>query len=1073
MKRNAFLLAAGSLVCAALAASATTRYVNLKNPAPAPPYTSWSGAATNIQHAIDQAVAGDEILVTNGVYATGGRTVFGTMTNRVAINKAVTVRSVNGPLLTIIEGRVVAGTTNGDGAIRCVYVGPNAVLSGFTLTNGHTRADGDYYQEQSGGGAWCETSGVVTNCTLSGNSAYYSGGGAYSDILKNCNLNGNSADYGGGASGGTLNNCALSGNSASEDGGGASNATLNNCTLSGNSSYYGGGAYDATLNNCALSGNSARSDGGGAAYGTLNNCTLSGNSACHSGGGAYYGTLNNCIVYYNWARESPDHYDCTFNYSCTTPLPEGEGNMDAEPLLASAIHLSAQSPCIGAGSSDYTQGVDIDGESWLEQPCMGADQFVGGQATGGLTMKITAACTNVTTGLAVAFAGEISGHATASAWDFGDGVAVSNRPYASHAWALPGLYQVRCTGYNDSSPGGVSASVWVRVGAREVYYVNGANAAPAHPYTNWLGAATNIQSAIDAGKQMGRLVLVADGVYADGGRAVHGQMTNRVVVPEWVEVRSVNGPLLTVIEGRAVAGTTNGDGAIRCVYVGRNAVLSGFTLTNGHTRTAGDDDSERSGGAAWCEWSAVVSNCTLSGNSAYYYGGGACHGTLNTCTLSTNSAQSGGGTFGGTLNHCTLSGNSAATGGGASSGILNNCILSGNLASDYGGGASWVTLNNCTLTGNSAYESGGGTLSSILSNCTLIGNSAYKSGGGATDSTLNNCALIGNSASAYGGGASYGTLNNCTLSGNSATYGGGAYRGILDNCIVHYNSAPESPNHYDCTFNYSCTTPLPMGTGNFTDEPRFVNTNEWSNLRLQTNSPCINAGSNDYAPGLTDLDGRPRIIGTSVDVGAYEFQGPGMNEFTAWLGQHGLPTDGSCDYADSDTDGHNNWQEWRCQTDPTNALSALRLLSASPAGADVTVTWESVAGVGYYLLRSTNLSAQPPFALVATNLAGQAGATSYTDTNAASLAPLYYRIGTGNYIAPAPAAPKLELRFDAASGMLELSWAATGFRLQAQTNHPGVGLTAKWYDYPGGTNSPVTVPANPAAGSIFYRLAWP
>jgi len=128
--------------------------------------------------------------------------------------------------------------------------------------------------------------------------------------------------------------------------------------------------------------------------------------------------------------------------------------MDAEPLLASASHLSAQSPCIRAGSSAYSWGVDIDGESWLEPPCMGADQFVVGQAIGGLTVAITAACTNVTTAFGVAFVGKISGHASTSAWDCGDGVVVSNRPYASHAWALPGLYQVRLTGYNDSNPAG-------------------------------------------------------------------------------------------------------------------------------------------------------------------------------------------------------------------------------------------------------------------------------------------------------------------------------------------------------------------------------------------------------------------------------------------------------------------------------------------------------------------------------------------------------------------------------------------------------------------------------------------
>ena len=114
-----------------------------------------------------------------------------------------------------------------------------------------------------------------------------------------------------------------------------------------------------------------------------------------------------------------------------------DGQYRLYPLLASATHLSAQSPCIGRGSPAYTSGVDIDGEAWLNPPCMGADQFVAGGATGELSVSIFAAYTNVATGFSVSFAAQVSGPLTTSVWDFGDGVMVSNRVYASHAWAVP------------------------------------------------------------------------------------------------------------------------------------------------------------------------------------------------------------------------------------------------------------------------------------------------------------------------------------------------------------------------------------------------------------------------------------------------------------------------------------------------------------------------------------------------------------------------------------------------------------------------------------------------------------
>src|SRR5258706_15752999 len=49
-------------------ALADVYYVDVNSTNATPPYLSWSTAATNIQDAVDAALAGDEVVVTNGIY---------------------------------------------------------------------------------------------------------------------------------------------------------------------------------------------------------------------------------------------------------------------------------------------------------------------------------------------------------------------------------------------------------------------------------------------------------------------------------------------------------------------------------------------------------------------------------------------------------------------------------------------------------------------------------------------------------------------------------------------------------------------------------------------------------------------------------------------------------------------------------------------------------------------------------------------------------------------------------------------------------------------------------------------
>ena len=160
---------------------AVDHYVAANNANPLPPYTNWDSAAADIQSAIDVSTDGDVVWVTNGVYATGGKSVDGVLTNRITLDKALTVRSVAGPSLTFIQG----GTpTNGPGAVRCAWLTNGALLSGFTLQGGATRAPGGG-QTGNGGGAWCASAAAtLANCIIRSNVAYQTGGGLYQGTLQ-------------------------------------------------------------------------------------------------------------------------------------------------------------------------------------------------------------------------------------------------------------------------------------------------------------------------------------------------------------------------------------------------------------------------------------------------------------------------------------------------------------------------------------------------------------------------------------------------------------------------------------------------------------------------------------------------------------------------------------------------------------------------------------------------------------------------------------------------------------------------------------------------------------------------
>jgi len=118
------------------------------------PYTNWANAANSIQDAVNVAADGDTVLVTNGLYQTGGEVTY-SLFNRVKISSAITVRSVNGPDKTVILGNGPVGNN----AVRCVFLFNKAQLIGFTLSNGYTLSSGHDHYDESGGAAFLNNVG--------------------------------------------------------------------------------------------------------------------------------------------------------------------------------------------------------------------------------------------------------------------------------------------------------------------------------------------------------------------------------------------------------------------------------------------------------------------------------------------------------------------------------------------------------------------------------------------------------------------------------------------------------------------------------------------------------------------------------------------------------------------------------------------------------------------------------------------------------------------------------------------------------------------------------------------------
>jgi len=359
-----------------------------------------------------------------------------------------------------------------------------------------------------------------------------------------------------------------------------------------------------------------------------------------------------------------------------------------------------------------------------------------------------------------------------------------------------------------------------------------------------------------------------------------------------------------------------GGGMFNAYHTSESSPIFSNCTFNGNTASG------RGGGMCNVQSSSILFNCMFSENSAIL-GGGMLNlessPTLTNCTFNENSANSGGGIS-----------NTSYTSTRESSPILTNCTFSSNSARHHGGGMynvqSSSILSNCTFSENSTILVGGmynDNSSTILTNCTLSANCAeypgfiiliyptmYGLGGGMYNSgsspTVTNCTFTGNAASYHHGtgGGMYNAYSNpivtkCTFSGNKAGYdyhigGGGLYNDegcytAVINCVFWGNgNYGISGTSVDAT--YSDIEGGWPGEGNIDEEPCFVDLGYWDSndtpqdprddvwidgdYHLLPDSPCINAGDPNqlYDPNEIDLDGKPRVIGCRIDMGAFEYR---------------------------------------------------------------------------------------------------------------------------------------------------------------------------------------------------------
>lgn len=351
------------------AAAQTTWYVD--DSAPGPGNGTAASPFLQIQTAINAAQGGDTVLVFPGTYAE--------LINY--MGKALTVKSVAGPSLTVIDG--------GQGGSVVTFAtgeGPNATLQGFTITNGLGAAGAAGPPSGNGGpghagGIHCQGSApTITRCVLTNNTGGSGGAGGAGQPSGGSGGRGGAGGIGVPGSMALVTGCLFSGNNGGSGGAGGSGTGGSATAGPGGRGGPGGLGVDAGgVTGCSFTGNTGGAGGpGGSSLGTgatggtggaggcevrnatITGCTLLTGTGGPGGPGGFMGaggpggaggvlavaaTVTNCFLVQNTGGSGG-----TPGTGYIGTVPGGPGGLEARGSLVTNCSLTGNAPPANSSS---------------------------------------------------------------------------------------------------------------------------------------------------------------------------------------------------------------------------------------------------------------------------------------------------------------------------------------------------------------------------------------------------------------------------------------------------------------------------------------------------------------------------------------------------------------------------------------------------------------------------------------------------------------------------------------------------------------------------------------------------